>query len=155
MKNDFRNLFISTVNATPLYENRENEDKPTVSGEDYRLIPDGNYKLHLIDVNAEDADSVVEPAFVGTNDIVYRLFTRSNPTAPQTIRLGNTADLQNSFFNPNHQSRFHVHGWLDGGSYVTAEAYRDAYLAQGDFNFFAVDWSAGRSKAENFHLKFF
>lgn len=147
--------YLSTVNATPLYQIRENEYKPTASGEDYRLIPDGNFKLHLIDINAEDANSVVEPAFVGTTDIVFRLFTRSNPTIPQTIRLGNTADLQNSFFNPNHQSRFHIHGWLDGGSYVTASEYRDAYLAQGDFNFFAVDWSAGRSTTENFNFIFF
>lgn len=109
------------------------------------MIPDGNYKLHLIDVNAQDA--TVEPLFNGPNDMIFELFTRSNPTVPQIIRLGNNADLQNSFFNPNHQTRFHVHGWLDGGANVPANPYRDAYLAQGDFNFFAVDWTVGGQTA--------
>lgn len=132
---------MSTVNSTPIYENRENADKSTVNSEDWRLIPDADYKLHLIDINAED--NIVEPAFNGPNDMIFELFTRSNPTVPQIIRLGNNADLQNSNFNPNHQTRFHVHGWLDGGANVPANPYRDAYLAQGDFNFFAVDWTAG------------
>lgn len=132
---------LSTANASPLHENRENNDKSN-----WHLIPDGNYKLHLIDISAED-NVVVEPTFNGPNDMVFQLFTRSNPTAPHIIRLGYAGDLQNSFFNPNHQTRFHVHGWLDGGANVPANPYRDAYLAQGDFNFFAVDWTVGGQTA--------
>jgi len=86
---------------------------------------------------------VIEPAFNGLNDMVFQLFTRSNPTVPQNIQIGNTAQLQNSNFNSAHQTRFHVHGWLDGGANVPANPYRDAYLAQGEFNFFAVDWTVG------------
>lgn len=107
------------------------------------MVPDANYNLHLIDTNADKETATIEPTFNGPNDMIFQLFTRSNPTVPQIIRLNNNQDLQNSFFNPNHQTRFHVHGWLDGGANVPANPYRDAYLAQGDFNFFAVDWTVG------------
>ncbi|XP_037036484.1 phospholipase A1 member A-like isoform X2 [Bradysia coprophila] len=134
-------LIAAGANATPLYENR-NGDKSDAINSDWILVPDANYNLHLIDTNAEET-AAIEPTFNGPNDMVFQLFTRSNPTVPQTIRLGNNQDLQNSFFNPNHQTRFHVHGWLDGGANVPANPYRDAYLQQGDFNFFAVDWTVG------------
>lgn len=111
-----------------------------MKGEDWRLVPDGDYKLHLVNVN--DVDHEVEPAFVGFTDIVFRLFTRSNPTVPQVIQILNDAQLTNSFFNFAHQTRIHIHGWTQGGP-NTANIYRDAYLAQGNFNVIAVDWGVG------------
>lgn len=106
----------------------------------WKLIPDADYKLHLIDINAVDNEIV--PRFVGFDDIVFRLFTRSNPTTPQLIRILNDAELQSSFFNFVHQTRFHIHGWGQGGE-NTANIFRDAYLAKGNFNVIVVDWGAG------------
>lgn len=74
--------------------------------------------------------------------MVFRLFTRSNPVTPQAIQLRNDAQLQGSFFNPTLPTRLHIHGWTQGGP-DTANIYRDAYLAQGNFNVFAVDWGVG------------
>jgi len=137
-------LLIAVVNTSPVYQNG---DKQTVKTADWRLIPTGDYKLHLIDINAEEdpEDAGVVPAFNGMTDILFLLFTRSNPTVAQSIQIGNTQQLQNSNFNPNLQARFHIHGWLDGGANVPFTRYRDAYLERGDFNFFGVDWNAGQT----------
>lgn len=107
---------------------------------DWRLIPDADYKLHLVDIN--DVDMDIEPSFVGINDIVFRLFTLNNPIEPQVIPIYNDAELQRSNFNPAHPVRMHIHGWTFGGP-DTANIYRDAYLARGNFNVFAVDWGVG------------
>lgn len=130
--------FRYTVGANPL--NRTNVIEPIVKAEDWRLIPDADYKLHLVNVN--DLPTEIEPTFVGERDIIFRLFTRSNPVTPQAIQLRNDAQLQASSFNQNHQTRMFIHGWTQGGP-DTANIYRDAYLAIGEFNVFAVDWGVG------------
>lgn len=149
MSNDFTssniNLLTSkhclrTVGANPL-NRTDGYVVSSTKDADWRLIPDADYKLRLIDINSVDYD--IEPAFVGFTDIVFRLFTRSNPVQPQAIQILNDAQLASSFFNPAHQTRFHIHGWTQGGP-NTANIYRDAYLAQGNFNVFAVDWGAGK-----------
>lgn len=82
--------------------------------EDWQLVPDDKGKLHLVDIKSSGVTEV-GPAFVGTRDIVFRLYTRSNPNTAQVIRIGNQGDLANSFFNPTHQTRYMIHGWLGGG----------------------------------------
>lgn len=87
--------------ANPLPKNDENQ-------EDWQLVPDANGKLHLVDIKSSDDVGEVGPAFVGIQDIIFRLFTRSNLNTPQIIRINNQGDLANSFFNPQHQTRFMV-----------------------------------------------
>lgn len=120
--------------------NRTNGIESIVQKADWRLIPDSDYNLHLVDIHADNLD--IEPMFVGERDMVFRLFTRSNPITPQAIQIRNDAQLQSSFFNSAHQTRFHIHGWTQGGP-DTANIYRDAYLTQNNFNVFAVDWGVG------------
>lgn len=76
--------------------------------EDWQLVPDTDGNLHLVDINAIDLG--MEPAFNAPTDIIFRLFTRQNPTAAQTIPLNNNAVLNNSNYNPALQTRFHIHG---------------------------------------------
>lgn len=130
---------MSLVGAKPLNISDENVIEPIVKEADWRLIPDSDYKLHLIDINAVDLG--IEPAFVGVNDIIFRLFTLSNLT-PQIIQIFNDDQLRSTNFNFGHQTRFHIHGWLQAGP-NTADIYRDAYLARGNFNVIAVDWGVG------------
>lgn len=68
----------------------------------------------MVDVKSSDVDEI-GPTFVGMQDIIFRLFTRSNLNAPQIVRIDNQGDLANSFYNPLHQTRFMIHGWLGGG----------------------------------------
>ncbi len=132
-------MLIHTVGANPL--NRINNQIEAIEKtEDWRLIPDADYNLHLVNIN--DVPAEMEPLFVGERDMIFRLFTSSNPITPQIIQIRNDAQLQSSNFNPTLRTRFFIHGWTQGGP-DTANIYRDAYLAQGNFNVFQVDWGVG------------
>ncbi|XP_037034319.1 lipase member H-like [Bradysia coprophila] len=70
---------------------------------------------------------------------------RNNPTTPeaQIIRIHDSDALSRSFFNVNHPTRFHIHGW-NGGGQNTVASIRNAFLNRGDnFNVFTVDWGVG------------
>jgi hypothetical protein len=59
--------------------------------------------MHLIDLNTYEVEP--EGHFVGVNDMVFILFTQSNPTSGQVIQLNNPASLAASNFNPAHPTR--------------------------------------------------
>ncbi|KAJ6634466.1 Lipase member H [Pseudolycoriella hygida] len=127
-------LLAASVGAVPLRTDEAN---------DWQLISDVNGRMHIVDLTATDMEA--EPLFNAYNDVVFRLFTRSNPTTPeaQIIRINNNEQLANSFFNVNHPTRFHVHGW-NGGGQNTGASIRNAFLNRGDnFNVFTVDWGIG------------
>lgn len=88
------------VNATAVLQEENTED--------WQLVPDTDGNLHLVDINAVNAE--MEPAFNAPTDVVFRLFTRQNPTAAQTVQLNNNAQLTASNYNPALQTRFHIHG---------------------------------------------
>lgn len=118
----------------------ENELKVESNTEDWQLVPDSNGILHLVDIN--DVDTENEPLFNANNDMIFRLFTRLNPTISRTIRINNNADLSGSNFNPNNPSRYHIHGWQGGGTF-TGSGIRRAWLDRISCNVFTVDWGAG------------
>jgi pancreatic triacylglycerol lipase len=70
------------------------------------LIPDGNGQLILVDLNTYEIDESTEPRFNALADIVFLLYTRSNPTTPQTLRIQDLASVTNSNFNRNHPTRY-------------------------------------------------
>lgn len=98
----FRNEEIGEefVNGTEIYQEENTED--------WQLVPDTDGNLHLVDISAVNMDN--EIAWNAQNDIVFRLFTRANPTAAQTVVLNNNAQLQASNYNPANPTRFHIHG---------------------------------------------
>ncbi len=128
-------------------------------------MPDGRGHMHLVDIRSSDNQEEIAPLFNAFNDIVFRLFTRSNPTTPQVIQINNHGHLANSNFNVNHQTRIHIHGkilkfctfnsiyksivrflksgWQGGGHDNTGSVIRNAYINRGDFNVFTVDWGVG------------
>ncbi len=73
-------------------------------------MPDSRGHMHLVDIRSSDNQEEIAPLFNAFNDIVFRLFTRSNPTTPQVIQINNHGQLANSNFNVNHQTRFQIHG---------------------------------------------
>jgi len=125
-------LILASVTAIPLNHNEE----------DWQLIPDVHGYMHLVDIHNNDFEEI-RPAFNAFNDVIFRLFTRSNPTTPQFITIYNQTQLANSFFNVAHQTRFQIHGWNGGGHDGTGAAIRNAFLNRGDFNVFTVDWGLG------------
>lgn len=108
--------------------------------EDWQLVPDSDGKLHMVDTKC--VDTGVEPLFDASNDMIFRLWTRSNPNAGQIIQINNDPQLDSSHFNPSLQTRFHCHGWGTGGPNMGSNI-RVALLEQANFNIFIADWGAG------------
>jgi len=141
-------FLVAAATAIPLYQNEEIGEE-YVNGteiyheentEDWQMVPDTDGNLHLVDINAIDMQN--EPAFNAPTDVIFRLFTRTNPTAAQTIALNNNAQLTASNYNPALQTRFHIHGWNGGGA-TTGAGIRTAWLNAINCNVFTVDWGAG------------
>lgn len=127
-------FFIVAANALPDDNNYQSAVEP-----DWQLVPDGNGLMHIVDVN----NLAVEPFFNAWTDVIIRLVTRNNRNNPLPIQLNNAGLLHSSPFNPSHQTRFLIHGWMDNGNADMANLLRNAYLDRGNFNVFIVDWGAG------------
>lgn len=111
-------------------------------GDEWALVPDtdGHLRMvHLSEVLAEEPS----PFFVPEVDIVFNLFTRQNPTAPQRILFNNPGSLAQSNFIASRPTRFTAHGWNGGANSGANVNVRDALLARGDFNVISIDWSVG------------
>jgi pimeloyl-ACP methyl ester carboxylesterase len=124
-------LVLLAVNALPFKD------------ADIALIPDGNGHFHYVDLKSNVFEEEPEPFFNGAEDMEFRLFTRSNAATPQIIQILNPSSVLNSNFNPNHPTRFIIHGWNNNGDSDVNILIRNAYLNHGDFNVIVVDWALG------------
>uniref|UniRef100_A0A0E4C745 Lipase domain-containing protein n=4 Tax=gambiae species complex TaxID=44542 RepID=A0A0E4C745_ANOGA len=110
----------------------------------WMLIPDGNGRLHLANLNPYNMDETVpEPHFTAATDTIFRLYTRSNRDTPQVVGLNDAGSLSGSNFNAAHPTRFIIHGWNNDGFSEVNMILKDAWLDRGDFNVFTVDWGVG------------
>lgn len=75
-----------------------------------------------------------------SDDPVFLLFTRKNPTQAQTLELGNSAQLNQSNFDIYLPTKMYAHGWV-GSPEAQGWGIRDGYLRTEDCNFIAIDWS--------------
>lgn len=98
----------------------------------WALTPDSQGSVHLLDLNP--IESVIEPAFVPANDVVFTLFTRLNPTIGQRISLNDESSIRNSNFNPSHPTRVTIHGWLGQAGDPINVLVNAAYFRHGDYN---------------------
>ncbi|XP_052873231.1 pancreatic triacylglycerol lipase-like [Anopheles cruzii] len=117
-----------------------------VDNSNWHLVPDSSGRLHLVNTdpyNLAEGSEDVAPTFIPEQDMIYRLFTRANPTTPQMLQFGNPASIAASNFNPAHPTRFTIHGWGSNGNDGMNTGIRDRYLALGDFNVISADWSVG------------
>ena len=118
-----------------------------IDDRNWHLVPDGNGRLHLVNTNPYDLPETdagtAAPRFVPQQDMIFRLFTRANPTQPQILQLNNAASITGSNFNPAHPTRFTIHGWNNDGSHFMNPLIRDAFFERGDFNVITVDWGVG------------
>lgn len=105
---------------------------PDNSKHRWSLIPDSEGRMHLVDLNPVDMESV-EPRSVPEEDVVFILHTRANPTVGQVI-TNNVASIQNSNFNPNNPTRVTIHGWLGTSGSEVNVGVNSAYFQLGDFN---------------------
>ncbi|XP_053685621.1 pancreatic triacylglycerol lipase-like [Sabethes cyaneus] len=109
----------------------------------WNLVPDDFGKLHLVATDPDPLQLDNEPAFDPETDVIFRLFTRSNPQAAQIVQWNDPQSLRDSYFNSNHPTRFTIHGWVSGEDANLHGLIRENLLAMGDFNVINVDWGAG------------
>lgn len=95
----------------------------------------------MVDTNAVDD---VESFWDAPNDVFFTLFTQRNPTTGQRLERS-TASIQGSQWNIGSGVRFTIHGWGGNGVGGINSALRPQYLANGNHNVVAVDWSAANS----------
>ncbi|XP_050091952.1 uncharacterized protein LOC126575349 [Anopheles aquasalis] len=118
--------------------------QPVDRNSNWQLVPDSAGRLHLVNTNPYNLDQQdVAPVFNPEQDLIFRLFTRANPTTPQILEFGNPASIAASNFNPAHPTRFTIHGWNSNGNDGMNTNIRNRYHAIGEFNVISVDWSAG------------
>lgn len=70
----------------------------------WNLVPDGDGKLHVVDINPVNEEPDVEPIWNPETDTRFMLFTRNNPTSGQQVTW-TTQSIQNSHFNSAHPVR--------------------------------------------------
>ncbi|XP_049763711.1 pancreatic triacylglycerol lipase-like [Schistocerca cancellata] len=99
--------------------------------ERWELIPGGDGKLHLVDLNRD-----TELLAVSDSDVSFRLYTQSNPTSPQYVTIGDASSLGS--FSASRPTRFAIHGWL--ASEDNLVAIRNGWIQAGDYNVIMVDW---------------
>lgn len=118
-------------NSDPFAEITKNVD-PENSKHRWSLIPDSEGRMHLVDLNPMDLETV-EPRSVPEDDVVFILHTRANPTVGQII-TNSVASIQNSNFNPSNPTRVTIHGWLGTSGSEVNVGVNAAYFQLGDFN---------------------
>ncbi|XP_075980166.1 pancreatic lipase-related protein 2 [Anticarsia gemmatalis] len=76
-----------------------------------------------------------------TVDIQYQLYTRSNPTTYQVIPVNDTAGLRASGFDFANPTVIYLMGFSESTQGIGTTTVKNAFLAAGNYNFIAVDWS--------------
>lgn len=99
----------------------------------WSLIPDGDGKMHLIDLNTYQSEpEPIQPTWNADVDVFFLLCTHRNWGG---ARVGINADqIRNNGFNAGAPVRVIIHGWNNNGGSDVNIQIRDAYLNRGDFN---------------------
>jgi hypothetical protein len=125
---------------------------PTESKHRWALVPDGEGRMHLTDLNPFEVEP--EPFFNAAQDVFFVLFTRRNPTAGQRI-TSTTASIGNSQWrNAATGTRFIIHGFNNNHLSPVNVIITSAYLAAADDNVVRVDWGNFLKLSNKVNFKF-
>ncbi|XP_077295420.1 pancreatic lipase-related protein 2-like [Arctopsyche grandis] len=108
-------------------------------GQRYFFTTDANGKLQYVNLEAREVDN----RFTAENDVVFRLFTRKNPTSANIITYGNVNSLTSSNFDKSKPVKIISHGWNSNGVGEVNTLVTERFLAALDVNVICVDWGVG------------
>ncbi|XP_054081755.1 phospholipase A1-like [Zeugodacus cucurbitae] len=91
-------------------------------------------------VTVAELAAYIRPSTATEDDVQFLLLTNLNPTEPCKISIGDVRALNDSQFNPNHETYFIIHGWLNNGYSYMCKILAAAVLARNNINVFIVDW---------------
>ncbi|KAJ8681717.1 hypothetical protein QAD02_017509, partial [Eretmocerus hayati] len=75
------------------------------------------------------------------NDVLFFLYTRSNPEIPQQLQINDDEALTGSFYDVHKATKFMTHGWLNSHHGLNCKTVRQAFLEHDDYNVIVVDWN--------------
>lgn len=101
---------------------------------------DGDDTLHLVDTEEFVDHEFIRSYTRNPNNNGYWLFTRANPTTAQVIEIFNANSLLNSNFDSSKPIKVLAHGWNGDGSNSMNRQLTEAFLQDGDYNVFVLDW---------------
>lgn len=101
----------------------------------WTMIPDGDGKMYLVDLNSYDAGKA--PLWNVEADVIFMLYTPKNPTVGQKIKIDANV-IRDTNFNPDVPTRIIIHGWNNDHKSTVNTLITAAYLLRGDFNVSAL-----------------
>lgn len=107
----------------------------------WNVVPDGEGKIHLVDINAGDVEP--EPTFEPSTDVWFILFTRRNPTVGQRIFPTAASIAASHWSNAAAGTRIIAHGWNQDQTAILNSDFRDGFLTRDDHNVVVIDWGLG------------
>ncbi|XP_017082903.1 phospholipase A1 [Drosophila eugracilis] len=117
------------------------------NGENGWYVPQADGTMEWMDREFAEAYLETKSRMEGRsmlNPVSFYLYTNSNRDSPQEIKA-TSASISGSHFNPNHPTRFTIHGWSSSKDEFINYGVRDAWFTHGDMNMIAVDWGRARS----------
>ncbi|XP_063241620.1 phospholipase A1 VesT1.02-like [Bacillus rossius redtenbacheri] len=73
-------------------------------------------------------------------DVFYYLYTSEQPSARKTMNTREADWLRTAGWNPQHDNVILIHGYNGGDDSHHVQVMRNAYLRNGSYNVFVVDW---------------
>ncbi|XP_072747044.1 pancreatic triacylglycerol lipase-like [Anoplolepis gracilipes] len=138
-------LLICVVAGLPVEEKSYND---IFTPNDYAILKnmtaymyDDNENLVKLTLDDYYMESVKETQEDIENRVFFSLYTKKNPTVPQSLYVNDEYVLKNSNFDPTKPTRFITHGWMNSRNSPACYLSRDAYVKSEDCNVIVIDWS--------------
>ncbi|XP_046417340.1 pancreatic triacylglycerol lipase isoform X2 [Neodiprion pinetum] len=106
-------------------------------GDDWIFMPDGNGQPQVAVLKGYVPET---RGFFDEDRITYFLHTREGPKNGTKIKINDKEALNKSGFSPSRPTKFITHGWKSSAFSAGFRDMKDAWLAQGEYNVFLVDW---------------
>lgn len=98
--------------------------------------------VHMVDLSPIVMEDEPSPSYDPMTDIIFRLFTRRNPTVNQIVTF-DMETVRNSNWVAENGLRFVLHGWNGGPESAHNIFITRELLGIADHNVIVIDWSAG------------
>ncbi|XP_043258013.1 pancreatic triacylglycerol lipase-like [Colletes gigas] len=105
------------------------------------MLSDGTINPDALNLHLAFPETLAETKKQLPKYVTFYLYTRSNPTNPQTLHVDDVNTLRSSFFDSRRPTVIVTHGWVSSYTSLACTTVRDAYLQHGDYNVISVDWS--------------
>ncbi|CAK9814362.1 Pancreatic triacylglycerol lipase (Fragment) [Anthophora quadrimaculata] len=141
-------LFVCTVTAVPVIEDREENAENTIETTLTGFNPfqelfmfDDNDKIVPLITTESNPETLEETKRNLSQRIFFLLYTRETANTPEQLRLDDVETLEKSHFDPKKETKFITHGWINSPNSQACTLIVEAFMQHGDYNIIVIDWS--------------